>query len=79
MRISHGIARPRPGGAAWLATCSLSETCNNNKQVPKVETVSVISLFSHTESWLKDQVYEFLAGINFVCHADTAFVKLVIL
>ena len=67
----HGPPMPRL--AVWCATCSLSETCINIQQV---ETVSVIS---HTESWLKDQVYEFLTGIKFVCHADTAFVRRVIL
>ena len=36
-------------------------------------------MISHTESWLKDQVYEFLAEIKFVCHADTAFAMSVIL
>ena len=48
----------------------LSENCM------RMEAVSVIS---HTEGWLNDQVYEFLAGIKFVCSADTAFARRVIL
>ena len=84
-RAVHGIVRPRPGAAAWRATCLLlasfpgpaqlfvacstetvliateswagpgNEAIRYHEQL--VETVSVIS---HIESWLKDQVYEFL-------------------
>ena len=68
---------------AWLAgpapvrrgvVCHVFTISSDLKQPLRTESV-----ISHTKVWQNDQVYEFLAGIKFVCHADTAFARCVIL